>query len=136
MAQQVFINLQPFWLETCCRCQTQFAMDGTAHKIALERRENFSFCCPHGHSQSYTTGETALEKMRRERNQLKQNQAYLYDRIDVEIRRASAYKGHVTKLKNRINAGICPCCNRHFMNLQRHMEGRHPNFKKENIINA
>jgi hypothetical protein len=25
----------------------------------------------------------------------------------------------------RVNAGICPCCNRHFTDLERHMKSKH-----------
>lgn len=34
-------------------------------------------------------------------------------------------KGQVTRIKNRVEKGICPHCNRHFKNLQRHMESKH-----------
>lgn len=45
--------------------------------------------------------------------------------------RTNAYKGNVTKLKKRASAGLCPCCNRHFTNLQRHIASKHPDINKE-----
>ncbi|HEX9950777.1 MAG TPA: hypothetical protein VGB53_03340 [Rubricoccaceae bacterium] len=38
-------------------------------------------------------------------------------------RRAAAQKGAHTRTKKRIAAGVCPCCNRTFQDLARHMAG-------------
>ena len=35
-------------------------------------------------------------------------------------------KGVLSKMKKRVGRGVCPCCNRHFADLQRHMESKHP----------
>ena len=60
------------------------------------------------------------EKLRRERDQLKQQLAYKDDEI--------AAKGkQLTRLQKRIHAGVCPCCNRTFTNVARHMKTKHPN---------
>ena len=45
-----------------------------------------------------------------------------------EAARAAGFKGALTKTKNRIAAGVCPCCNRSFQDLRRHMESQHPDF--------
>lgn len=42
-----------------------------------------------------------------------------------------AEKGAKTRIKNRVANGVCPCCTRTFQNLHRHMETKHPEFKKE-----
>ena len=33
------------------------------------------------------------------------------------------------RIEKRIHAGVCPCCNRSFPNLQRHMAAKHPDGK-------
>ena len=43
-------------------------------------------------------------------------------------RRRRAEKGAKTRIKNRVKNGVCPCCNRYFANLHRHMENQHPDF--------
>lgn len=43
----------------------------------------------------------------------------------------TAAVGQVTKLKNRVGHGVCPCCNRSFGNLARHIESEHPTFIAE-----
>lgn len=37
-------------------------------------------------------------------------------------------KGVVTRTRNRIANGVCPCCDRSFTNLQRHMASKHPDY--------
>lgn len=36
-----------------------------------------------------------------------------------------AMKGQITKVKNRVEKGICPHCNRYFKNLHKHMKSKH-----------
>lgn len=38
-------------------------------------------------------------------------------------------KGMLTKERKRVGNGVCPCCNRSFSNLQRHMVSKHPDHK-------
>ena len=115
----------------CTGCGIHFGMpDGY---LDNRRSDKKNFYCPNGHSMSYT--ESEADCLRRERNRLKQQVAQRDDAIreyieqrDAAERTASAYKGQVTRLKNRSKAGLCPCCNRHFTNLERHMASKHPNM--------
>jgi hypothetical protein len=43
-------------------------------------------------------------------------------------RRLSATRGVVTRIRNRVANGVCPCCNRTFADLHRHMASQHPEF--------
>ncbi len=138
MAISIFTGHGQLWLETCCRCKTPFAMDEATHTAANRGKESFQFYCPYGHSQHYVTGDSELDIMRRDRDRLKQQMAERDDRIkelkgerDHETARVTAYKGRVTRLKNRAAAGLCPCCNRHFDNLQRHIASKHKDVHKE-----
>jgi hypothetical protein len=99
MAQQIEINLKRFWLETCFRCKVEFAMSDEVHAVAVQRRESGCFYCPNGHSQVYVTGETEVEKMRRERDRAIQEQARLHDRIreERESREAMERKNIATR---------------------------------------
>jgi len=40
-------------------------------------------------------------------------------------------KAALTRMTNRIAFGVCPCCHRHFDNLQRHIATKHPEFLKD-----
>lgn len=103
-----------------------------------ERRQadKVNFYCPNGHSMSYR--ESEADRLRRERDKLVQDAAYQADRLRDEKnlreqaeRRVAAAKGQITKLKNRASKGVCPCRNRHFTDLERHMHSKHPSFVAE-----
>lgn len=118
----------------CCRCEATFFLPPELYKSA-RASDQISFYCPYGHAQHFSMGETEADKLRRERDQLRQEKARLYDEIRLERaereaaeRRVSAARGQVTKLKKRASAGVCPCCNRTFENLKRHMNTKHPEF--------
>jgi len=49
---------------------------------------------------------------------------------DATRRTLSATRGVVTRIKNRIGHGVCPCCKRHFGNLQKHMDSKHPGYAR------
>lgn len=120
--------------ETCCNCGMQFCL--TKDFYDQLQRENGSFCCPRGHSQHYTeTRVMRLEKeLKRKEDDLRREREWhetTRKSRDRARRSASAYKGKVTKIKNRIHNGVCPCCKRHFTNLERHMKMQHPDFNKK-----
>lgn len=125
------------WL-TCSQCKEPFMLHPETE--ATLRRSSQWFHCPWGHRQYFPQGQSETDKLRQERDRLKQNQAYLEDRIRAETerreliqRQARAFKGQVTKLKNRAANGVCPCCNRTFANLQRHMATKHAGFVAEEV---
>lgn len=125
--------------ETCSACGILYAMD---EQFQRERQaDKRMFYCPNGHGQSYTGKSEAqklreqLEEERRQRQSAEQRIAMWQDEYDAaakeaehQKRRANGYKGHATKITKRAKAGVCPCCNRSFENLRRHMATKHPTF--------
>ncbi|MCA0318194.1 MAG: hypothetical protein LCH88_09010 [Proteobacteria bacterium] len=123
--------------EQCCNCGMAFAMTADFKKRRLKDRQ--SFYCPAGHSQHYT-GKSKEDQLAEELSRERQRLARYADMLGEEgelrraaERRASAARGQVTRLKKRAAAGVCPCCNRTFTNLARHMAGQHPGFKAEPV---
>lgn len=121
----------------CCRCKTEFYLPDELYHSA-KRSPAISFWCPYGHEQHFAAGETDEQKLRRERDRLKQQLAERDDAIaeqrkmrEQAERQVSAQKGLVTRLKNRVGRGVCPCCNRQFDNLHRHMTSKHPTYIAE-----
>lgn len=113
----------------CVDCGIQFSVP----QDWLDRRcaDGRPFYCPNGHSLSYKVGPTEADKLRLERDRLKQQLAQKDDAIRDAERALAAQKGQVTKLKKRAVAGACPCCNRTFRQLTLHMKHKHPDFKAE-----
>ncbi len=83
-----------------------------------------SFYCVNGHGQVFAQSEADRLRKRLEAEERRHNMTM--SALDDEKKSARAYKGQVTKLKNRASAGLCLCCNRTFRNLARHMKSKHP----------
>ena len=118
---------------TCGECGCVWGFPAALKKQRLE--DGKQFFCPNGHRRSFTRGQGEADLLRRERDSLKQQTARLEDRIrdergraERERHRANGYKGHATKMTKRAKAGVCPCCNRTFQQLARHMAAKHPQF--------
>lgn len=139
----VYLGLEQHQTATCPRCKTQHTLPAELYHTAMAKRNDDktqTIYCPYGHPWHYTPQRELdeQEKIRQERDRLRQRLAEKDDYIREERERrehaersASAYKGKVTRLKNRAQAGLCPCCNRSFQNLHRHMQTQHPDFQKE-----
>jgi hypothetical protein len=115
---------------TCGSCGIVFAMPEQLRREA-KRHKGQTWYCPNGHARIYTT--TVEDELRETREVLARERARLdqvradRDRID---RSRSAIRGQLTKAKRRVGNGVCPCCNRTFENLRRHMDFKHPEYAK------
>lgn len=97
-------------------------------------REVPSIYCPLGHSHA-PAGKSRSAKLREELEAEKNRRARAQAQADRERARADeterrrvAQKAATTRLGKRAKAGVCPCCNRTFKQLARHMAGQHPEY--------
>lgn len=128
----------------CVRCKCDWAIPEALY-TAARASSSITFYCPYGHPQVFREGPTEADVLRLERDRLKQKVVQVEDEKRIAWntakareearsaaeRRASAARGQATRLKNRAAAGLCPCCNRSFVNLQRHMATKHKSFVAE-----
>ncbi len=124
-------------LETCCRtdCGMTFAIPRTWQKKRIE--DHSHWFCPNGHEQRYT-GQTEEAKLRAQLEREQADKARVQANLDEERRvvraterRLASTRGVVTRVKNRIKNGVCPCCRRSFENLAQHMKTKHQRYVKE-----
>jgi predicted GIY-YIG superfamily endonuclease len=127
-------------IRVCPVCGVTYAVP--ERLVEHRRQQGGSWYCPNGHTLSFT--ETEADRLRKEAKRLerkiedeKANAAWWRDRskeaqktADHQEARANGYKGALTKVKKRVGKGVCPCCNRSFVDLGRHMESKHPAFKE------
>lgn len=130
---QVSVQIDAVW----CDCGVPYGL--SRRFIEARREDHATFYCPNGCSRWFPPGSSTLEKkaakLEEEKQRLerqlelttKDRERQRNGRLLAERQRAAA-KGQVTKIKNRVAAGVCPCCNRTFQNLARHIAGQHPNF--------
>lgn len=116
----------------CYKCRCPFGIT-RAHYDRAKASESVDFYCPNGHGQVFT--ETTESKLARELAREKRLRGYsestltsTRDQLQATERSLRGHKAAKTRIKNRIAAGVCPCCKRTFQNVARHMEGQHPNF--------
>ena len=134
----IIIDGRAFARLVCGECGIEHFVPRAFDDEQLSRGSKGGWWCPNGHHRVYR--ESEAEKIGRERDRLKQQLAQKDDEIrhqrdlrEAAERSAAARKGQVTRLKNRAAAGVCPCCNRSFENLRRHMTSKHPTFRAEEV---
>lgn len=108
-----------------CTCGVLFA--APKHMLETRREDGKSFYCPNGHCLSYD-GE--ISRLKRRAEQAEQKAKATRDLLDFEQRSNASTRGHLTRMKKRVAGGVCPCCNRSFKDLAKHMAGQHPDFTK------
>lgn len=123
-------------LHECGRCGVLFGM-GIGF-VRARRADHGTWHCPNGHSWAFTS-ESEEETLRRQRNEARDRAARersLRDQTEASLR---ATKGVVTKQRkklDRMKHGVCPCCNRHFENVEAHMATEHPDFDPTTLEGA
>ena len=131
----------------CCVCGTEFAVPEVILNTA--RKKGGYFYCPNGHHLGWAQGveQTELNRLKREKaslaGQLDQAKADAQKQRklrEVAERSATAQKSQATQARNklkRVARGTCPCCQRSFTNLRRHMETKHPeNVKAAAVLES
>lgn len=135
--------MSDFFEESCFKCGVVFGMPKALHNTCV--RDKQTFYCPNGHGQAYVTSEA--DKLRTKLQAAEQatraaeERAAREERWRVQAnevsrtleRRLAAQRGVTTKMKKRIAGGACPCCNRTFLNLHRHMQTKHKGFVVEEV---
>lgn len=113
-----------FTLETCCNCGVPFFMPTDFYKQKLNN-PNESFYCPNGHGQHYT-GKTEAQKLREKLERLEKEKQEQEELLQNRWLDELNEKKKLEKQLKRLHKGVCPCCNRSFINLQQHMKKQHP----------
>jgi hypothetical protein len=126
-----FTHAGTFVIEHCCNCGMAFAMTTDFQRRRIDDKR--SFYCPAGHSQHYT-GESAADRAQRLAGQLdmeRTRRQQAEHQLDYARRSLKATSTRLKKVKARVGHGVCPCCNRTFQQLARHMASEHPTYGQE-----
>lgn len=120
---------QVFTIMTCSQCGMQFAVAEQWRKERIE--DHRTWYCPNGHQRHYP-GESSSEKAQRlQREGELKAQAQINEerhlRLVAERELDKAVKAK-RKIEKRIAKGVCPCCNRTFEDLARHMGSKHKDY--------
>lgn len=124
---------------SCGVCHVVFAMPASLERKArahpADDPDTVYFHCPHGHQLRYN-GESKEQKLERQLGWARDDAARANARADQSAASARGQKAAATRARNerdrilrRIKNGVCPCCNRSFQNVRRHMASQHPEFE-------
>lgn len=122
---------------TSCWCGVALAIPGGLFKEAKRRGQ--AIYCPLGHTFVYgkTVEDEAKELRAQVENQKKiisdwaSDYGQLHEKKERVQKQLASTRGVLTRTRNRIKNGVCPCCNRSFTDLHRHMANKHPDFATE-----
>lgn len=109
-----------------CTCGGVFAISERFRENA--RRNGKGYTCPYCNSY-WSWKESEADKLRK---QLEEKERALVaakcetTRANLLLDTARREQERAAKKLRRIEKGVCPCCNRSFTNLRRHMESKHP----------
>lgn len=124
-------EIRSYVVVRCYLCDVSFGLPDTLQQ--RRRNDGKEWFCPNGHGQVYKETEAdrlrkQLETEQRRVIQLRSERDAASRNREAAERSASAFKGQATRLRKRIGNGVCPCCNRHFSNVERHISNKHPEF--------
>jgi hypothetical protein len=110
----------------CATCGVDFAIPRKLQEIRLI--DGATFYCPFGHHNVYGPGKSREELQRERAEAFERQLANLDETLRSERASHAATKGKLTRERKRTTAGVCPCCDRSFVQLARHMKTKHPDF--------
>lgn len=127
-------------VRVCPTCGVTYALP--ARLTESHKEQGSMWYCPNGHRVGFV--KSAADEAREEASKLRKKledekanaewwrkrSAKAEEETEHERSRANGYKGALTKVKKRVGNGVCPCCNRSFADLHRHMASKHPDFSE------
>ena len=110
----------------CHQCHCLYGMSKDLYDRARDN-SGVEFFCSNGHGAIFC--ETKVQRLTKELECVKESAEARLRELESTRKINQCLRGVVTRTKNRIKKGVCPCCNRYFKNVHRHMLSKHPDKK-------
>lgn len=91
--------------------------------MADKEKTKEGWYCPNGHCRAFR--ESDADRVRRELAEEKRLREAAEQRTAMERSMRIDAEKRLKRQTRRVHAGVCPCCNLTFQNLQRHMQTQH-----------
>lgn len=104
-------------------CGVVYALSERYQKKRREDGESWN--CPNGHSLSY---RNAIKNDTVRLRESEAREVALRDQLEAATREAESVRLALLRDRQRFANGVCPCCNRSFENVRRHMADQHPDY--------
>lgn len=112
--------------------------DGCSQSFAMSRRfydetkrTGHTWYCPSGHPRAWR-GKSTEQKLREAEAQA----THLTDQLQASAHEAERLRQALLRDRHRFSNGVCPCCNRSFENVARHIRGQHPDYDISRVEGA
>jgi hypothetical protein len=118
----------------CFTCKMVYAIPTSLYESAIAypgaQPKGWKLCCPLGHTWWFTgrNVEQKLEDERRRAGRLAAERDQFAARERGQRAAKTRAQNKLKRTNARVAAGVCPCCNRTFQQLARHMASQHPEF--------
>lgn len=120
---------------TCGVCQISHAIPTQMYNRCQSNADEYWYC-PNGHYLHFAESDLDRERAARERAERRaadnaDTARRWRENAEAEKRQKAAYKGHLTRAKNRIAQGVCPvpgCKRSGFEKVMSHIASEHPDW--------
>lgn len=100
----------------------------SADFIRRRKEDGKSWHCPQGHSIVFT--ESDKDRLEKKLAEAARTNTVLAAQVASAQAQRDRERKRAVRLEKRAKGGACPCCNRTFIKLSRHMATKHPDFAK------
>lgn len=107
---------------TCCICGIRFGLPAVMYRHLYDHGGNFH--CPNGHGLHF--GDFTVDRLNRKIESLQIELAQTRNNLSDQRRFIKEFQAKIERRRRRVNAGVCPHCNRSFIALARHIRIKHP----------
>lgn len=112
----------------CANCGGPIVL--STHIYTRRREDHQGFYCPMGHH-NYWPQDNKADRLRKQLAEKERQLAYERERAATNFAAREKAERKAKRLEKRISGGACPCCNRSFVALSRHIKTKHPEFVEE-----
>jgi hypothetical protein len=133
MSAAVSLTVRMVSYGPCCTCGVPIYGPEDKYNNCLATGK--SFYCINGHALVFGAENDRLKEkisqLERERDAARAREQMAKNNEKSARHASKIAKGKLKARSERVKTGVCPCCNRTFVNLQRHMVTKHPKWNDD-----
>lgn len=119
---QTTVQIKAIWCDHPGGCGIAYGLPEGF--IEARRKDHKTWYCPNGCKAHYPAGKTDEQKLK----DAEARETALRDQLAAAVHDAENVRKTLLRDRQRFANGVCPCCNRSFENVARHMRGEHPDY--------